>query len=128
MCFENRSVSYIITTEFVKDFEGEEKRKERVIKIRKNTPEERNRRRKEWRKRKQGKQMPNSTNKNVELKSFNREPNDLLPCTSEAKEKKPRPLDQFNALSQKMSRNPVSSRLNQVVERRKWTWGLLKSC
>ena len=32
--------------EFVKDFEDEEERKERVIKSRKNTPEERNRQRK----------------------------------------------------------------------------------
>ena len=80
--------------EFKKDFEDEEERKGRVMKSRKNTPEERNRQRKEWRKRKQGKQMPNSTNKNVELQSLNREANDLVPCTSEAKGKKPRPSDQ----------------------------------
>ena len=48
----------------MKDFEHEEKREERVIKTRKNTPEERNRQRKEWRKRKKEKQMANSTNKN----------------------------------------------------------------
>ena len=75
-------VSYIIMSEVVEDFEDKEKRKERVIKILKNTPEEKNRQRKEWRNRKQGKQMPNSTNKDVELKSFNREANDLLPCGS----------------------------------------------
>ena len=80
--------------EFVKDFEDEEERKERVIKSRKNTPEERNRQRKEWRKRKQGKHMPNSTNKNVELQSLNREANELVPCTSEAKETKLPPSDQ----------------------------------
>ena len=81
--------------EFVKDFEHEEKRKERVIKTRKNTPEERNRQRKEWRKRKQVKQMANSTNKNGELQqSLNREANDLVLCTSEAEKKKPRPSDQ----------------------------------
>lgn len=39
--------------------------------------------------------MPNSTNKNVELKSFNREANDQVPCTSEAKEKKPRLSDKY---------------------------------
>ena len=80
--------------EFVKEFEDEEERKERAIKSRKNTPEERNRQRKEWRKRKQGKQMPNSTNKNVELQSLNREANELVPCTSEAKETKLPPSDQ----------------------------------
>ena len=88
--------------EFVKDFEDEEERKERVIKSRKNTPEERNRQRKEWRKRKQGKQMPNSTNKNVELQSLNREANDLVPCTSEAKRNC---LLRTNILSHKMSRS-----------------------
>ena len=70
--------------EFVKDFEDEEKRKERVIKSQINTPEERNRQRKKWRKRKQGKQMPNSMNNDL---------SDLLPCTSKAKEKKPLPSD-----------------------------------
>lgn len=34
------------------------------------------------------------TNKNVELHSLNREANDLVPCTSEAKGKKPRSSDQ----------------------------------
>ena len=81
--------------EFVKDFEHEEKRKERVIKTRKNTPEERNRQRKEWRKRKQEKQKANLRNKNGELQqSLNCEANDLVPCTSEAEKKKPRPSDQ----------------------------------
>ena len=88
---QNRSVSFVIMAEFVKDFEHEEKRKERVIKTRK---EERNRQRKEWRKRKQEKQMANSTNKNGELQqSLNREVNDLVLCTSEAEKKKPRPSD-----------------------------------
>ena len=72
-------------------------------------------REKEWRKRKQGKHMPNSTNKNVELQSLNREANELVPCTSEAKETKLPPSDQH--LSHKMSRNPISSRLNQAVKR-----------
>ena len=104
--------------QFVKDFEHEEKRKERVMKTRKNTPEERNRQRKEWRKRKQEKQMANSTNKNGELQqSLNREVNDLILCTSEAEKKKPRPSDQ----EPEMSRNPVSSHLNQAGGRRKWT-------
>lgn len=91
---QNRSVSFVIMAQLVKDFEHEEKRKERVIKTRKNTPEERNRQRKEWRKRKQEKQMANSTNKNGELQqSLNREVNDLVLCTSEAEKKKPRPSD-----------------------------------
>lgn len=41
-----------------------------------------------------------------------------MPRTSETKEKKPRPST--NILSQKMLRNPVSSRLNQAVQRKKW--------
>ena len=92
---QNRSVSFVIMAQFVKEFEHEEKRKQRVIKTRKNTPEERNRQRKEWRKRKQEKQMANSTNKNGELQqSLNHEVNDLVLCTSEAEKKKPRPSDQ----------------------------------
>ena len=92
---QKRSVSFVIMAGFVKDFEHEEKREERVIKTRKNTPEERNRQRKEWRKRKKEKQMANSTNKNGELQqSLKREANDLVPCTSEAEKKKPRSLDQ----------------------------------
>ena len=104
--------------EFVKDFEREEKRKERVIKTRKNTPEERNRQRKEWRKRKQEKQMANWTNKNGELQqSLNRQANDLLLVLRRLR-KRSRVL---RTKSQKMSRNPVSSHLNQAVGRRKWT-------
>ena len=79
---QNRSVSFVIMAGFVKDFEHEEKREERVIKTQKNTPEERNRQRKEWRKRKKEKQMANLTNKNGELQqSLKREANDLVPCT-----------------------------------------------
>ena len=92
---QNRSVSFVIMAGFVKDFEHEEKREEGVIKTRKNTPEETNRQRKEWRKRIKEKQMANSTNKNGELQqSLKREANDLVPCTWEAEKKKPRSSDQ----------------------------------
>ena len=95
LCFDLAKViiyNSFIMAEFVKVFEPEEKRTERVVRSRKNTAEERRRQRKEWRKKKQEQKMANPPATNTagsQPPSRNREVSDLVPCIPEAKEKQP---------------------------------------